>query len=119
MILPLLAIALAAPQATPEIPLIYRGSTLFQNCQADVRTMDIPDAKQDYVAAAHCQSYIAGAMAGLYVAGYKGICADSASFGTLSRVYVAYMQKHPKLLDSHQMDGFMQAMLDAYPCAAK
>lgn len=36
--------------------------------------------------------------------------------GTLVRVYIAYMDKNPKLLDSLESRTLMEALSDAYPC---
>jgi hypothetical protein len=43
----------------------------------------------------------------------------AASDGTLSRIYVAYMQKNPKLLDEYKGTGLFLALRDAYPCPVK
>ena len=64
-----------------------------------------------------CMNYIQG----FVYAGTVGrlFCAPNASNNTVARVYVAYMQKNPKLLDEPKGKGFLAAMVDAYPCPAK
>jgi hypothetical protein len=44
------------------------------------------------------------------------ICDDGASVGTLSRVYVAYMQANPKMMDEYESHGLFMAFAVAYPC---
>jgi hypothetical protein len=44
---------------------------------------------------------------------------EKCGLGTLARVYVAYMEKHPKLLDAYKSEGLFDALVDAYPCPVK
>ena len=37
--------------------------------------------------------------------------------GTFARVYVNYMDQHPKLMDKLRGIGMMDAMKAAYPCS--
>ena len=37
----------------------------------------------------------------------------------MTRIYVAYMQKNPKLLDQPKSLGLLDALMDAYPCQKK
>ncbi len=51
--------------------------------------------------------------------GDKTICAEGATVGTLSRVYVAYVEKNPKLMDEPKAAGLYEAFAIEYPCAIK
>ena len=48
--------------------------------------------------------------------GKHHFCVKEASVATMTRIYVAYMQKNPKLLDHHKSEGLVLALADAYPC---
>jgi Rap1a immunity proteins len=106
-------------QGTSEVSMLDRGSALYQSCQALVKTMDSPEATQDYRAAASCSSYIDGFTDGLDFRSRNSVCVTGATLGTMSRIYVAYMQKNPKLLDLYKSVGLYMALLDSYPCATK
>ena len=118
MLAPLLVLAMAA-QVRADLSPIDRGSDLFQKCQTDVRMTDNQNAgatSVDYQQAAACIAYIDGFTDGLQDGSY---CVIGASLGTLARVYVAYMGKHPKLLDEYKSIGLVEALRDAYPCPKK
>jgi hypothetical protein len=44
------------------------------------------------------------------------ICLGGASMGTTIRVYVAYMDKNPKLMDEWMITGVGRALRENYPC---
>ncbi len=48
--------------------------------------------------------------------GHSSICLDNASEGTMIRVYVAYMDWNPKLMDVLMILGVVSALHDGYPC---
>jgi hypothetical protein len=79
---------------------------------------DNPDGPaEDVEHALMCINYIqgfvyAGTVSNLF-------CAQHASNNTIARVYVAYMQRNPKLLDDAKGKGFHAAMVESYPCPAK
>jgi hypothetical protein len=117
--LPLLAIALSlpAPQAAPSNLL---GSALYRNCKADVRMMDSPTGGEnaDIDPANACIEYVSGFVDAFAVT--HQICPpESASRGTIIRIYVAYMDKYPKLFDEDRAMGLWGALITAYPCATK
>jgi hypothetical protein len=51
--------------------------------------------------------------------GLRGFCAQSATVGTIAKVYIAYMDKNPKMFDEREGTGFISALQEAYPCPAK
>ena len=44
---------------------------------------------------------------------------NEASYGTIIRLYVLYMEKNPKKLDDLPIVGMLYALADAYPCPVK
>lgn len=118
MLAPLLLLAAMAPQTIPGPP--HRsGAALFHACQADIRMMDSSTGGDDadIYPANECIEYVGGFVDAIGISGH--VCFGDASTGTVIRVYVAYMQKNPKLLDESRGLGLFGAVLDAYPCPAK
>ncbi len=116
MLAPLLALAMFAQKAN-AVPQNELDSTLYHNCKADVRMMDSPTggAHEDMDPAEACIDYVSGFWYGYSVRG--GICnANDASRGTVIRIYVAFMETHPKLFDEDRGLGLWGALVDAYPC---
>lgn len=98
-----------------------KGSYLVRACQAYVRMVDSIPSKNLEIDAAYtgyCVGYMAGFVAGISDGPTK-VCFNTASSATMARVYVAYMQKTPKLFDSDQRQGMKEALMDAYPCSSK
>jgi hypothetical protein len=52
-----------------------------------------------------CQAYIDGFLDGATASGDTTICTEGATIGTLSRVYVSFMEKNPKLMDEPKLVG--------------
>jgi Rap1a immunity proteins len=123
MLVPLvmLALHLAAQQGTPaEINVLDRGSTLYEDCQANIRVMDSSSASStDLQRATACTGYIDGFLDGAALHGENRLCVGGASYGTMSRIYVAYVQQHPKLLDGYKGVALQLALLDSYRCLIK
>ncbi|MEO6982203.1 MAG: Rap1a/Tai family immunity protein [Edaphobacter sp.] len=119
MLIPLIAFAMFA-QSGSGVPQRERGATLFEACQVTVRIIDNPTTEGNSVAVAtSCTSYIDGFTDGLESAPADLVCISGASMGTLARVYVAYMQKNPKLLDQYRGVGLLLALSESYPCPLK
>jgi len=118
MIVPIFALAMFA-QSSDAIPPNQRGSALYHNCKADVRMMDSPTGGEnaDMEPAEMCLEYMAGFLDAIQIDG--SVCVNGASRGTVVRVYVAYMDNHPKLFDVERDLGLFAALLEAYPCPVK
>jgi hypothetical protein len=117
MLIPLLALAMV--QTAEPIPEIHRGSHLHQACLGSIRAQDNDSGKEsahDAYQSGVCISYINGFIDALDMANVHAICPGNASYGTIARVYVAYMQSHPKEMDEAQSVGLTNALLDGYPC---
>jgi hypothetical protein len=71
------------------------------------------------MAANSCIGYIQGFVQAFELNGAMVICTEGASWGTMARVYVAYMDAHPKLMDEHKANDLAAALVDAYPCPVK
>jgi hypothetical protein len=112
MIVPILMLAMFA-QNSPNPKSL--GSALYAHCQEAVRILDNPRAGGDLQSATECTAYIDG----FSESGGTLFCTDSASVATMARIYVAYMQKYPKLLDQVKSLGLLDALMDAYPCHKK
>jgi hypothetical protein len=119
MLAPLLILALHLQIQTTEVPEIVRGTGLFQSCKGAIRWMDAPEAakpRADDENFDNCTAYIGGFIEGRAIVGCEP---PDATFGTLARVYVAYMEKNPKLLDNFRFVGLQLAITDSYPCHLK
>lgn len=118
MFVPVLLFALVAPSQDATKPDTAKGAYLFHACQAAVREADHPrSGSSDVIDVTICLSYIEGFMDGGDATG-RGLC-SSAPYATDARVYVTYMEKHPKLMNMDKRVGFLLAIGDAYPCPAK
>jgi len=95
------------------------GSILFHACQASVRTMDsAPANASDPSFDLYCAGYFEG-FSDVATLNETSLCIKNARIGTLIRVYVAYMDKNPKLLDSPKIIGVIFALKESYTCPAK
>jgi hypothetical protein len=115
MLTPLLLLAFAGQVPANR----YSSSYIFHACQAEIRFVDNPNAasNDDVRLSATCADWLmgfteAGALA-------KFFCPGIVVPATLARVYVAYMEKNPTLLDSPRGTGALLAMVEAYPCPTK
>jgi hypothetical protein len=94
---------------------------LFHSCQHTIRMMDSEPNKanaDDVNGADYCIGYFHGIEDIIEVYGSTGVCIKDASLGTVIRVYMAYMEKHPKLLDDLEVAGVLEALHDSYSCPA-
>jgi len=120
MLIPLLAIGLSLATQNVTEANVNKGSSLFASCQAHIRVMDrtYKNLGDDYAEGNYCIGYIEGFTTG-DIFGGGSICFTEASPGTLIRVYVAYMERHPKLLDEDKYVGLSDALVEAYPCKTR
>jgi hypothetical protein len=88
-----------------------RGSALYGNCKASIRSSEtsIPN-RDDDINGMNCLEYITGFTDAFTIS-------ENTSRGTLVRIYVAYMDKYPKLLDEDRGIGVWGALASAYPCS--
>ena len=96
------------------------GARLYRACQASIRMADA-GAQASLVDAARgnlCVGYLSGYQDALDAAKARGLCVPNVTTEAIIRVYVAYMDKHPKLLESDMATGVHGALFEAYPCAA-
>lgn len=97
-----------------------KGSSLFKACKAEVRWMDSPGGNMDpsIPLGLRCGGYLEGFIDANALASPSLFCPDrDATMGTFARVYVNYMDQHPKLMDKHRGIGMVEAMRAAYPCS--
>jgi hypothetical protein len=120
MIIPFLMATVLLVQQNLTEANVNKGSSLFASCQAHIRVMDrtYKNLDEDFPASEYCVGYVEGFTTG-NVYGGGSLCFKEASAGTLVRVYVAYMQRNPKLLDDDKYVGLGLALRDSYQCKAK
>jgi len=105
------------PHDSPQNDDLARGSTLYKECQSDLKPTGT-FTEIDYSEAAYCTGYLSGFTDGLDPK-ESGICDNGVNMGTIARVYVVFMHKNPRLLDAPKSTGLFKALRDAYPCPAK
>lgn len=113
MLVPILLLSMQFPPSA-------LGSDLYSVCQTVVRVADNPDhptSESEFTKATQCLSYVEGFTDGLATS-IKPICIGDATMGTMVRVYVQYMQAHPKLMDAPKGIGLNAALQSNYPCPA-
>jgi hypothetical protein len=92
---------------------------LYGSCKAFVKALDGDrDLRpEDVYSGDYCLGDIHGVSAGMDPT-KRYFCIKGATFGTVARVYVSYLDQHPKLMDDPESLGFLTAMQTSYPCAA-
>jgi hypothetical protein len=88
---------------------------LYQACRAYVRVLNSQEEKGDMEMAGYCAGYEHGILT-LTGTSPNLFCASHASMGVITRVYISYMDKNPKLIDDSESRGFLMAMKENYPC---
>ena len=98
---------------------IFQGSSLYRDCQAEVRLMELPSltkaAQPDLIDGSYCVGFVNGFTGNLGSA-TDAICINGASTGSVVRAYVAFMEKNPKLLQEDRRVGLRLALKQAYAC---
>jgi len=116
----MILLSFAAIKAHGQMPPLSdrdKGSSLFQQCKADIRVTDsAAESDADRYSALQCVGYLQGFTDAYALVTEPRFCLGDASFGTLARVYVKYMEDNPKYMDMHRGIGFMEALKNAYPC---
>ncbi len=102
-------------------PSFDNGTRLYQSCRASVRLMDGTQASgPELEDPEFCRGYLSATTETYALFSGAGYCLPrSSTYGTLIRVYVRYMELHPKSLDEQRLGGLLDALLDAYPCPVK
>jgi hypothetical protein len=114
----MLAISLFAGSQPAPLPAnnTQMGSYLLPKCKALLRSIDHEQAQVgDGLDGIYCLGFVSGFVAGLNNDEDK-VCAVGAVPNTIARVYVAYMEKNPKLLDTTSNIGLYFALKESYPC---
>jgi Ssp1 endopeptidase immunity protein Rap1a len=104
MLAPLLALALIQP--ANDVPENNKGSQLYEQCRATMREQDGAAKPGDAMESTSCVAYIHGFLDGLVlIAQNHAICASGATFATMARVYVGWMEKNPSLWMRNRSSG--------------
>jgi len=136
MLIPLLALAMMQP--TPVD--LKTGTRLYHSCQ-EAKKMVLWKSGQDCGKAkalnaegakvadgsndvhndqvSECLAYIGGYIDGSHVSDDHLFCMGEVTVGTTIAVYLAFMDRNPKFLDSPRALGLGLALMEAYPCPAK
>jgi hypothetical protein len=113
MLAPLLALAMQVPVD------LSKASELYHDCKTYIALIDKTRVGDDgeFLDAGNCIGYLTGYMD---AAGSRlGFCCAGTTAATAVRVYIAYMDKNPKLFDSPRGVTVAFALADAYPCKTK
>ena len=100
-------------------PQFATGADLYRGCKDWVALVDQTrevDGGDLYDAGA-CHGYIDGVSGGLI--SMRASCPGNATLGTMIRVYLVYVDRHPKVLDFAPSAGVVGAMKETYPCPTK
>lgn len=114
MLAPVLALAMM--QAPATVTEFNKGSHLYRQCRAALRVDEGNARDDDQVEASYCAAFMAGFTEGLTVAGDRKLCTVDATMGTIARVFVAYMDAHPKNMDEIRTVGLINALIEKYAC---
>jgi hypothetical protein len=116
MLAPLLLLAMIQQAPLPDL---HSASYLYESCKGAIRLQDDParGTEEDISLSDACTVYIAGFLDGVSLS--RVVCTDNPTMGTLARVYIAYMDKHPKQMESNRAQALFNALTDADPCRTK
>ena len=120
MIIPILVLALYPTPQAVEQPNPAKNSFLVYACQATVQVQQAhAPAPNDEVMRLEltCLGYIQGFADSAALT--QGLCVKGVSVGTLTNEYLAYMERHPEMLDQHKALGLAASIRDAHPCPVK
>jgi hypothetical protein len=120
MLLPVLVLAtLSATTGDTASQDTSKGASLMRGCQAEMRLMQLASLEEapqlDLINGAYCIGYLNGFLAALPIDG-NSICTHNDSMGAMTRAYVAYMDRNPRLLEEDKRVGLRLALESAYPC---
>ena len=106
-------LALAMMQAfSPNGTDLQKQCRLYVTAMDETRPLDIDESYQAGV----CFGFIGGIAQGLNT--LKVSCPPStATLNTMVRIYLVYVEKHPKVLDFDRSSGAYGAFKEAYPCS--
>ena len=107
------------PQDAGKLKDYQKGSWLFHVCQVNIRNTDVANGGNpaEVGLVTECLDYFQGFVEGAVVSTAQ-FCPPISSTTTTAmiRVYLNYMQAHPKLLDAHRVVGLLLALKESYPC---
>jgi hypothetical protein len=106
-------VASLRPQDDGKLKEYQKGSWLFHACQANIRNTDAANGGNpaEVGLVTECLNYFQGFVEGAVVSTPQFCPAISSTTTTpMIRVYLNYMQAHPKLLDEHRVVGLLFAL---------
>jgi hypothetical protein len=96
------------------------ASSLYADCKAQV-WIEEKGATSDMMtllSARQCTSYIQGVVDGLR-SRPQTVCLGGAKSQEIARVYVTYLDAHPKMRDGERFSILIAALESSYPCSSK
>lgn len=100
---------------------VTKGLHLYRSCQAAVRMSNNPEtvqARAELASSTYCFGYLGG-----YIDAVNRlkpeVCLRNTSLNAVARVYVAFMDANPKLLDENRAFGVLLATKNAYTCRVR
>ena len=119
--LALLLAVVATPRSADDPGEMTKGAALYRVCQAEVRLMDMPTltkaTQSDLLNGSYCVGYLNGFVSNLQPA--TTVCTNGIAIGELVRIYVAFMERNPVLMDKDRRLGLHHALHEALPCAVE
>jgi hypothetical protein len=111
MLIPSLALAMQLTTSN-----VGKGSALYSQCKTHIALIE--KTKEIDTGSAVDAGVCIGFLTGFVEAARErfGFCVKDTTINTLARVYVAYMDKNPKLFDENEGITVSLALVDAYPC---
>ena len=120
MIVPVLALAISPALQAGAQPNPTKNSFLVYACQTTVRLQEshVPSPNDEATRLQiACVTYVQGFADSAALT--QGLCVKGVSIGALTKEYLAFMERHPEMLDQHKALGLAASIREAHPCAAK
>jgi Rap1a immunity proteins len=114
-----LSTAHCAAQKDDVIAPLDHGSQMFLDCKSGIKLIEsvasgVRDKDMDIHGGERCANYFVGFTEAASFGNL--LCFGNGTLGTMVRVYIAYMEAHPKIMDEPRAIGVQYALFDAYHC---
>jgi hypothetical protein len=120
MITPLLALAFLQTAQAARQPAAASSLFLTHACQISVQLHEARTPAPNEEAMRFdiaCVSYIQGFADAAALT--QGLCVKNVRVGTLAKEYIAYMERHPELLNQDRALSLAASVRENHPCSVK
>jgi hypothetical protein len=120
MILPTLVLSISPALQAGAQPNPNKNAFLVYACQTTVRLQDshIPSPNDETTRLQlACVTYIQGFADSAALT--QGLCVKGVSVGMLTKGYLAFMERHPEMLEQHKALGLAASIREAHACPTK